>query len=52
MELVENNSLLEYLRAQPDKKVKEENARIIMKDLLKALAYLHSKNFVHRDLKL
>ena len=52
MELVENNSLVEYLRAQKNKKATEENVKVILKDMLKALAYLHSKNIVHRDLKL
>lgn len=52
MELVENNSLVEYLKAQSNKRVSEDNARVIMKDIMKALAYLHGQNFVHRDLKL
>ena len=51
MELVENNSLVEYLRAQKNKKASEENVKVIMKDILKALAYLHGKNIVHRDLR-
>ena len=49
---MENNSLVEYLRAQKNKKATEENVKVILKDMLKALPYLHSKNIVHRDLKL
>jgi serine/threonine protein kinase len=52
MELVENNSLVEYLRAQPGKKATEDNVRYIIRDLLKAISYIHSKNIVHRDIKL
>ena len=44
--------MFEYLKYKPGRKISEEVARIIFKQILKAVAYLHSKNISHRDIKL
>lgn len=52
MEYLPGISLGAYLKAQPNKKVSEKNCKIIFKQLVKALAYMHSHNIAHRDIKL
>jgi serine/threonine protein kinase len=52
MELVEGLSLYELLKKQPKRKISEENARSIIKQILRALNYCHSRNVTHRDIKL
>lgn len=52
MELVDGCSLYELLKKQTQRKISEENARKIIKQVLKALYYCHSRNVTHRDIKL
>lgn len=52
MELVRGLSLYELLKKQPDRKIKENNAKTIIKQILKAMVYCHSKCVTHRDIKL
>lgn len=52
MELVRGLSLYELLKKQPERKIKENNAKTIIKQILKALVYCHSKCATHRDIKL
>jgi len=52
MEYVEGESLHAYLKRQPGRKLHEDEAKRIIKQLLQVLAYLHSKNVTHRDIKL
>jgi tRNA A-37 threonylcarbamoyl transferase component Bud32 len=52
MELVEGICMEEWSRAFSGPGVPEEIARPILKQMLRALCYLHSKNICHRDLKL
>ena len=52
MELVRGLSLYELLKKQPERKIKESNAKTIIKQIIKALVYCHSKCVSHRDIKL
>ena len=52
MELVRGLSLYELLKKQPDRRIKENNARTLIKQILKATVYCHSKCVSHRDIKL
>eukprot|EP00347_Sterkiella_histriomuscorum_P021431 403334001 len=44
-------TLLELLQGQPEGKLNRDQVRLIVYQMVKALAYMHSKNAVHRDIK-
>lgn len=52
MEYLPGASLGSYLKVQPNGKIGEKNCKKIFKSLIKALAYMHSLNIAHRDVKL
>ena len=63
MEAFNNLSLADYLKMigktnseksgkKEKKKISEESARVIMGQIFSAFGYLHSKNIIHRDVKL
>lgn len=50
MEFVEQGTLLDFL-AGGKNRINEKNALRFAKQLLRAVAYIHSENIVHRDIK-
>ena len=51
MELCQGGDLLSYVRKR--RKLKEDNAKYLFKQMVSGLNYIHSKKFVvHRDIKL
>jgi serine/threonine protein kinase len=53
MEHVKGGSLRRFLRKRKkqDRKIKEEEAAVLMKHILMGVSYIHSKDYIHRDLK-
>ena len=49
-ELCVGGDLLTYVRKR--RKLKEENSQIIFKQILEGVNHCHSKNILHRDIKL
>ena len=52
MDLVSGVSLLHFLKSQPDRRIKEDNCKFYFSQIVKAIAYCHSQNICHRDIKL
>lgn len=50
MELCAGGDLLNYVRKR--RKLKEDIAKYIFKQVVEGLYYCHAKNIVHRDIKL
>lgn len=52
MEFIRGKSLYQFLKERPGKKLPEEEAKFIIKQIGECLHYIHSKNITHRDMKL
>jgi serine/threonine protein kinase len=50
IELCQGGDLLNYVRRR--RRLKEDVAKCLFKQLIESLAYCHSKNILHRDIKL
>jgi len=48
MEYVQGESLHSHLKAQPNRRLSEEECKRFIRQLLQILAYLHHKNVTHR----
>ena len=52
MELCTGKSLFHLIKKKPKQCLPEIQCKIIFRQLVDAVAYIHTKNVVHRDLKL
>jgi serine/threonine protein kinase len=52
MELCNGKSLYHYIKKKENMRLPEELCRVIFRQLVDGLAYLHANDIVHRDLKL
>jgi serine/threonine protein kinase len=52
MEYTSSNSLNTYIKSKPNRRICEDEARFVFKQIVDAIKYCHHKNVVHRDIKL
>lgn len=52
MELCGSKTLSQFCRTRSGKKLAPDEARIVFKQIVKGVAYMHAKEYCHRDLKL
>lgn len=51
MEYGGGNSLDQFIKSKPEGHLSERQAKLIFKQILDAVKYLHEKNITHRDIK-
>lgn len=52
IEFAPNGSLLDYLNKLAARRMTEDEAKVVTREILDGLAYLHEQGIIHRDLKL
>ena len=51
MEELKGGTLREYINLHINENIKEEESSLIIKNILSAISYLHSRNICHREIK-
>jgi serine/threonine protein kinase len=51
MDLIEGESLLDFVKSFPDRKLEEIKCKVIFQQIIEGIFYLHEKNIFHRDIK-
>lgn len=52
MELCQGSSIFHHIKKMPDQRLPADQCKHIFKQLVRGIAYMHSKGYAHRDLKL